>query len=348
MDCSCFWTRRPDSAAGLQCAARVPAHTRGRRGQPEGLRPGARPAFPRAQALGRDALLRPRRAAAPDPRARPLRRSVRFVDRGRARLGDRRAASVLRRVLRREGSDEENEALLERVNATVRCTSRDPVERPLRPRLAVGNAHDRKDARHGSSCGGERRDRHDDRLPHAGEPFRIVKDGIGRSTERRSSRSAATRWSIWTTSAACSSASHGARRHVRMLPHRPEDEGADLGVLFFHNAGYSTACGHGTIALATAAIETMIAGRAGDDAHPRRAVRAPSGCRHGEGRQGRARSFYQRAVVRVRAGLGGRDVPRKGSRRHLVRRRVLRVCPSGVRGAQGRAGQRHGVHRARA
>ena len=41
----------------------------------------------------------------------------------------------------------------------------------------------------------------------------------------------------------------------------PKDEGADLGVLFFHNAGYSTACGHGTIALATAAIETgMIAG----------------------------------------------------------------------------------------
>jgi proline racemase len=36
----------------------------------------------------------------------------------------------------------------------------------------------------------------------------------------------------------------------------PTDEAADLGVLFFHNAGYSTACGHGTIALATAAIET--------------------------------------------------------------------------------------------
>ena len=36
----------------------------------------------------------------------------------------------------------------------------------------------------------------------------------------------------------------------------PEDGGADLGVLFFHNSGYSTACGHGTIALATAAVET--------------------------------------------------------------------------------------------
>jgi len=36
----------------------------------------------------------------------------------------------------------------------------------------------------------------------------------------------------------------------------PEDGGADLGVVFFHNEGYSTACGHGTIALVTWALET--------------------------------------------------------------------------------------------
>jgi proline racemase len=36
----------------------------------------------------------------------------------------------------------------------------------------------------------------------------------------------------------------------------PDDHGADLGVVFFHNAGYSTACGHGTIALVTWALET--------------------------------------------------------------------------------------------
>ena len=35
----------------------------------------------------------------------------------------------------------------------------------------------------------------------------------------------------------------------------PNDADADLGVVFFHNAGYSTACGHGTIALVTWAIE---------------------------------------------------------------------------------------------
>ena len=38
----------------------------------------------------------------------------------------------------------------------------------------------------------------------------------------------------------------------------PEDEGADIGVVFFHNAGYSTACGHGTIALVTWAVESGV------------------------------------------------------------------------------------------
>ncbi|HEY7690985.1 MAG TPA: proline racemase family protein [Gaiellaceae bacterium] len=49
------------------------------------------------------------------------------------------------------------------------------------------------------------------------------------------------------------------RGHADMygcLVTEPEDDGADLGVVFFHNAGYSTACGHGTIALVTWAIET--------------------------------------------------------------------------------------------
>ena len=36
----------------------------------------------------------------------------------------------------------------------------------------------------------------------------------------------------------------------------PDDDWADLGVVFFHNEGYSTACGHGTIALVTWAIDS--------------------------------------------------------------------------------------------
>jgi proline racemase len=41
----------------------------------------------------------------------------------------------------------------------------------------------------------------------------------------------------------------------------PEDAGADLGVVFFHNAGYSTACGHGTIALVTWALDEGVVER---------------------------------------------------------------------------------------
>jgi proline racemase len=38
----------------------------------------------------------------------------------------------------------------------------------------------------------------------------------------------------------------------------PDDVDGDLGVVFFHNAGYSTACGHGTIALVTWALDTGV------------------------------------------------------------------------------------------
>lgn len=54
-----------------------------------------------------------------------------------------------------------------------------------------------------------------------------------------------------------------------------EDAGADLGVVFFHNAGYSTACGHGTIALVTWALESgRLPRREGEN---RVVVDAPSG-----------------------------------------------------------------------
>ena len=36
----------------------------------------------------------------------------------------------------------------------------------------------------------------------------------------------------------------------------PDDDGADFGVLFWHNDGFSTACGHGTIALGVWAVQS--------------------------------------------------------------------------------------------
>ncbi len=91
----------------------------------------------------------------------------------------------------------------------------------------------------------------------AGEPFRIVTGGVrplgGRTIleKRRDARDNlddVRRLLV-----------HEPRGHADMygcFVTEPAAEGADLGVVFFHNAGYSTACGHGTIALATAALET--------------------------------------------------------------------------------------------
>jgi proline racemase len=55
----------------------------------------------------------------------------------------------------------------------------------------------------------------------------------------------------------------------------PNDDGADLGVVFFHNEGYSTACGHGTIALVTWALESGVVERTEGESHV--VVDVPSG-----------------------------------------------------------------------
>ena len=93
----------------------------------------------------------------------------------------------------------------------------------------------------------------------AGEPFRIVTAGAPeiagptvaerRAFAQRSAEVDAVRRLL------C----HEPRGHADMygcflVP--PDDDGADLGVLFWHKDGYSTACGHGTIALGAWAVET--------------------------------------------------------------------------------------------
>jgi proline racemase len=91
----------------------------------------------------------------------------------------------------------------------------------------------------------------------AGEPFRIVTGGVpeleGRSVlERR-------RWAHDHLDDVRRLLVNEPRGHADMygaFVTPPNDDWADLGVVFFHNEGYSTACGHGTIALVTWAIET--------------------------------------------------------------------------------------------
>ena len=69
----------------------------------------------------------------------------------------------------------------------------------------------------------------------------------------------------------------------------PDDEGADFGVLFWHKDGFSTACGHGTIALGAWAVET---GRvtAPDDGEVVVTIDVPSG---------RVRAIVRRASGRT-------------------------------------------------
>ena len=90
-----------------------------------------------------------------------------------------------------------------------------------------------------------------------GEPFRIVTGGVpelegGTVLERR-------RWAAAHLDDVRRLLVDEPRGHADMygcFVTPPDDDGADLGVVFFHNEGYSTACGHGTIALVTWALES--------------------------------------------------------------------------------------------
>jgi proline racemase/trans-L-3-hydroxyproline dehydratase len=93
----------------------------------------------------------------------------------------------------------------------------------------------------------------------AGEPFRIVTGGLaeiaGTTVAQRRVTAAASEPVDRVRQLLC----HEPRGHADMygcflVP--PDDAGADLGVLFWHRDGFSTACGHGTIALGAWAVES--------------------------------------------------------------------------------------------
>jgi proline racemase len=101
----------------------------------------------------------------------------------------------------------------------------------------------------------------------AGEPFRIVTSGVpeipGATVAERRSRAAHEPAVDEVRRLLC----HEPRGHADMygcflVP--PDDAGADLGVLFWHKDGYSTACGHGTIALGVWAVESGLVAAAAD------------------------------------------------------------------------------------
>lgn len=110
----------------------------------------------------------------------------------------------------------------------------------------------------------------------AGEPFRIVVEGAPELPG--STVLARRRWALEHADEVRRLLVNEPRGHADMYGchvTEPDDAGADLGVVFFHNAGYSTACGHGTIALVTWALESGRLPAAGPET--RVVVDVPSG-----------------------------------------------------------------------
>ena len=93
---------------------------------------------------------------------------------------------------------------------------------------------------------------------HAGgEPLRVIIDGfptLDGDTMLARRRDARARFDALRTALMWEPRGHADMYGCILTP--PVTEGADFGVLFLHNEGYSTMCGHGIIAVVTVALET--------------------------------------------------------------------------------------------
>jgi len=93
----------------------------------------------------------------------------------------------------------------------------------------------------------------------AGEPFRIVLEGAPQLPGATVAERRANALESAEAQAVRRFLCHEPRGHADMYGGfvvEPDDAGAELGVLFWHKDGFSTACGHGTIALGAWAVES--------------------------------------------------------------------------------------------
>jgi trans-L-3-hydroxyproline dehydratase len=91
----------------------------------------------------------------------------------------------------------------------------------------------------------------------AGEPFRVILTGypeLEGSTVLERRRTALAHHDALRTALMWEPRGHADMYGCVLVP--PQTEGADFGILFLHNEGYSTMCGHGIIAITTVVLET--------------------------------------------------------------------------------------------
>lgn len=149
----------------------------------------------------------------------------------------------------------------------------------------------------------------------AGEPFRIVTGGVGAiaggSVLARRVNASAPDIDRVRQLLVQEPRGHADMYGCFVIP--PNDAGADFGVLFWHKDGYSTACGHGTIALGAWAIDSGLV-PAADDGTTDVTIDVPSG----------------RVVARVlRAGGVTREIAFRNVASYVVARDVAVVTSRG-------------------
>ncbi|MFC7488885.1 proline racemase family protein [Knoellia sp. CPCC 206453] len=112
-----------------------------------------------------------------------------------------------------------------------------------------------------------------------GEPFRIVTDALpelrGRTVADRRGSAIDDPATQRLRELLCSEPRGHADMYGGFIT-APDDEGAHLGVLFWHKDGFSTACGHGTIALGVWAVDTGLVERR-EDGETEVVIDVPSG-----------------------------------------------------------------------
>jgi trans-L-3-hydroxyproline dehydratase len=100
----------------------------------------------------------------------------------------------------------------------------------------------------------------------AGEPLRVILSGypeLPGTTILERRRAAREQHDALRTALMWEPRGHADMYGCLIVP--PENEGSDFGVLFLHNEGYSTMCGHGIIAVTTVVLEAGMVPAIGDE-----------------------------------------------------------------------------------